>query len=45
MASDIARVLVYGYGVMGRGVAGTFARAGFDTMVKSRRAASLADLP
>src|SRR5205814_3707371 len=29
----------------GRGVAGTFAKAGFDTLVKSRRAAALADLP
>src|SRR3954466_320279 len=45
MASDIASVVIYGYGVMGRGVARTFADAGFDTVVKSRRAAALADLP
>jgi 3-hydroxybutyryl-CoA dehydrogenase len=45
MASDIASVLIYGYGVMGRGVARTFAQGGFATAVKSRRAAALADLP
>jgi 3-hydroxybutyryl-CoA dehydrogenase len=45
MGSDIRSVLIYGYGVMGRGVARTFAQAGFDTIVKSRRAGSLADLP
>ena len=45
MASDIASVLIYGYGVMGRGVARTFAEGGFDTVVKSSRAAGLADLP
>jgi len=45
MASDIASVVIYGYGVMGRGVARTFAGAGFDTVVKSRRATALADLP
>jgi len=45
MASDIASVLIYGYGVMGRGVSRTFADSGFDTVVKSRRAAELADLP
>jgi 3-hydroxybutyryl-CoA dehydrogenase len=44
MASDIRSVLIYGYGVMGRGVARTFAENGFDTVVK-RRAASAPDLP
>jgi 3-hydroxybutyryl-CoA dehydrogenase len=45
MASDIRSVLICGYGVMGRGVARTFAKAGFDTVVKSSRAGALADLP
>jgi 3-hydroxybutyryl-CoA dehydrogenase len=45
MGSAVNRVLIYGYGVMGRGVARTFAQAGFETIVKSRRASSLADLP
>jgi len=45
MGSDVNRVLIYGYGVMGRGVARTFAQSGFETIVKSRRAASLSDLP
>jgi len=39
----IETVLIYGYGVMGRGVARTFAEAGFTTIVKSRR--KLDDLP
>jgi 3-hydroxybutyryl-CoA dehydrogenase len=42
---SIKTVLIYGYGIMGRGVARTFVRAGFDTSVKSSRAASLKDLP
>src|SRR5271156_969861 len=41
----IARVLVVGYGVMGRGIAQTFGAGGFDTVVWSRRAAALTDLP
>src|SRR5258706_16069360 len=41
----IERVLVIGYGVMGRGIAQTFAAGGFDTWVWSRRAAELKDLP
>jgi 3-hydroxybutyryl-CoA dehydrogenase len=45
MAPEIKSVLVYGYGVMGRGVARTFATAGFDTVVKSRRAAAIDGLP
>jgi 3-hydroxybutyryl-CoA dehydrogenase len=45
MSTSIQTVLIYGYGVMGRGVAKTFAEAGFTTFVKSRRAATLAGLP
>ena len=45
MSTSIQTVLIYGYGVMGRGVAKTFAEAGFTTLVKSRRAGALADLP
>jgi 3-hydroxybutyryl-CoA dehydrogenase len=41
----IQTVLIYGYGVMGKGVARTFAAAGFDTIVRSSRAAELKDLP
>jgi 3-hydroxybutyryl-CoA dehydrogenase len=41
----IERVLVIGYGVMGRGIAQTFGAGGFDTVVWSRRASSLTDLP
>lgn len=41
----IQTVLIYGYGVMGRGVAKTFADAGFTTIVKSSRAGKLAGLP
>jgi 3-hydroxybutyryl-CoA dehydrogenase len=45
MPSDIRTVLIYGYGVMGRGVARTFAAAGFDTIIRSSRAKELKDLP
>ncbi len=38
-------VLIYGYGVMGKGVSATFADAGFETIVKSSRASELSDLP
>lgn len=41
----IRSVLIYGYGVMGQGVARTFAAAGFETKVRSARAADLGDLP
>jgi 3-hydroxybutyryl-CoA dehydrogenase len=45
-APAIRTVLICGYGLMGRGVARTFAAAGFRTRVFSRRADSLvADLP
>jgi 3-hydroxybutyryl-CoA dehydrogenase len=45
MSRSIQTVLIYGYGVMGRGVAKTFADAGFTTLVKSSRAGKLAGLP
>jgi 3-hydroxybutyryl-CoA dehydrogenase len=48
MSSDrpaISRVLVVGYGVMGRGIAKSFAEAGFATEVLSRRAAEIRDAP
>ena len=45
MSPNIKNVLIYGYGVMGAGVAKTFAEAGFNTTIKSSRAASLKDLP
>ena len=41
----IGSVLICGYGVMGQGVAMTFAAAGFRTAILSRRADSLANLP
>lgn len=43
--APIQTVLIVGYGVMGKGVSATFAAAGFDTMIKSSRAAELGDLP
>jgi len=45
MTKKIQSILIYGYGVMGRGVARTFAANGFDTIIRSRRAGSLKDLP
>jgi 3-hydroxybutyryl-CoA dehydrogenase len=45
MNSSIQTVLIYGYGVMGRGVAKTFADSGFTTFVKSRRGRDLPGLP
>ncbi len=45
MTSDIRTILIYGYGVMGRGVARTFAESGFETVVRSSRAGQLGDLP
>jgi len=45
MTTPIQTVLIYGYGVMGGGVAGTFAGAGFPTLVKSSRAGELSGLP
>src|SRR6266849_3140076 len=45
MSTPIQTVLIYGYGVMGRGAAKTFADAGFATLVKSSRAGKLEGLP
>jgi 3-hydroxybutyryl-CoA dehydrogenase len=45
MSRTINTVLIYGYGVMGQGVAKTFAEAGFRTIVKSRRAKSITNIP
>src|SRR5260221_9969252 len=45
MSTPIQTVLIYGYGVMGRGVAKTFADAGFTTIVRSSRARELTGLP
>jgi len=45
MTKEIRSILIYGYGVMGSGVARTFAANGFDTMIRSSRAAELKDLP
>src|SRR6266446_4354802 len=45
MSTPIQTVLIYGYGVMGRGVAKTFTDAGFATLVKSSRAGKLEGLP
>lgn len=45
MSKEIQSVLIYGYGVMGRGVASTFATHDFDVTVRSSRAAELKDLP
>src|SRR2546430_2809488 len=45
ICTPIKTVLIYGYGVMGRGVAKTFADAGFATLVKSSRAGKLEGLP
>jgi 3-hydroxybutyryl-CoA dehydrogenase len=45
MSAPIQTVLIYGFGVMGRGVAKTFTDAGFATLVKSSRAAKLEGLP
>lgn len=41
MRPPIRSILIYGYGVMGQGVAKTFADTGFTTIVKSSRAAAL----
>ena len=45
MQNNIQSILIYGYGVMGRGVARTFADNGFDVTVCSSRAGVLKDLP
>lgn len=45
MKKNVQSVLIYGYGVMGQGVARTFAANGFDTVIRSSRASELKDLP
>lgn len=45
MTRDIRSILIYGYGVMGRGVARTFAASGFETIIRSSRAGEIRDLP
>ncbi len=45
MGSAIERVLVAGYGVMGRGVARSFADAGFEVVVLTRDPSRITDLP
>jgi 3-hydroxybutyryl-CoA dehydrogenase len=44
-AKPVRRVLVAGAGVMGLGIAQSFAAGGFETWLLSRRAAALKDLP
>jgi 3-hydroxybutyryl-CoA dehydrogenase len=44
MTRNINNVLIYGFGVMGRGVAKTFAAAGYNTMVKTRRPVPVSDV-
>ena len=41
MTASLNKVLIYGYGVMGQAVAGTFAESGFDVHVFSSRANAL----
>lgn len=45
MTRDIRSIVIYGYGVMGRGVARTFAERGFETVIRSSRARELTDIP
>lgn len=45
MPGPIKRVMVAGYGTMGLGIVKSFAGAGFETIVWSRRAAELTGLP
>ena len=41
MTAPLNKILIYGYGVMGQAVAGTFTEAGFDVHVFSSRASAL----
>ena len=41
----ISRILIVGYGVMGRGIAASFAAAGFETAVLSRHPDQAKDAP
>jgi 3-hydroxybutyryl-CoA dehydrogenase len=45
MPRTINAVLIYGYGVMGQGVARTFAEAGIRTIVKTSQAVAPSDVP
>ena len=45
MNSPIKSVMVIGYGTMGRGIALSFARGGFETTVLSRDPGRIDDLP
>lgn len=45
MTDPIRRVLVAGYGTMGRGVAQSFAEAGFEVVVLTRDPSRIVDLP
>lgn len=45
MSQPIRSVMVVGYGTMGRGIALTFARSGFGTMVLTRDPSRITDLP
>ena len=42
MTAPLNKILIYGYGVMGHAVSGTFADAGFDVHAVSSRAGALA---
>jgi 3-hydroxybutyryl-CoA dehydrogenase len=45
MTKEIRQVMIVGSGVMGRGILGTFARAGFDCLMLSRNPGKIRDLP
>ena len=45
MSGSVKRVLVAGYGTMGRGVTLSFVRGGFETIVLSRDPSRITDLP
>src|SRR3546814_16088439 len=45
MTGAVKRVLVAGYGTMGRGVALSFVQGGFETVVLSRDPSRIGDLP
>src|ERR1700691_4170730 len=45
MMGAISRILIVGYGVMGRGIAASFAAAGFETAVLSRHPDQAKDTP
>ncbi len=45
MSGNIERVMIVGYGTMGRGIALSFAQGGFETVVLSRDPGRIGDLP